>query len=187
VDVNTNVSIYDQCLLAPYLIKQINVYKCPGDTIPSANGDRLRSVSMNGQMGWQYMQAHGIENFGAPLRCYIKTSDLSCPSPARAYIFADETMYTLDDGYMQISGPLPGGNGPAFPNAPAHYHCGSATFSFADGHSEAHAWRGPVLPKMPYAFGLTGGGGWEDTTSTDPDWIWFSPRTGCITNAAAGM
>ncbi len=182
VDANTNVSIYDQCLLAPYLIKQITVYKCPGDTIPSANGNRLRSVSMNGQMGFQYMQAQGIANYGAPLRCYIKTTDLTCPAPSMAYIFADETMYTLEDGYMQVSPP----GTPAFPNAPAHYHCGSAGLSFADGHSESHAWRGPVLPKMPYAFGEISGGSDNTTQASDPDWIWFSPRTGCVTNALPG-
>ncbi len=188
---NTNVSLYQECLLAPYIVNQIAVYKCPGDTIPSANGDRLRSVSMNGQMGWQYMMNHGIANYGTPLRIYIKTADLTCPPPSLAFIFADETMYTMDDGYMQISGPtgpgIPaGGDGPAFPNAPAHYHCGCGSFSFGDGHAEAHKWLGPVVKNLPYEYGVTGGGGLNPTTATDPDWIWWTPRSGCITNPVSG-
>jgi prepilin-type N-terminal cleavage/methylation domain-containing protein/prepilin-type processing-associated H-X9-DG protein len=184
VDVNTNPADYTTCLLAPYLVKQIAAYKCPADTIPSANGDRIRSTSMNSQMGWQYMLAQnmGGDNFGAPLRIYVKVSDLSCPPPSYAFIFADETMYTLDDGFMQMASPTQ----PAFPNAPANYHAGGATFSFADGHAESHAWRGPVLPKMPYKTGITGGGGDNTTVATDPDWIWLLPRMGCSSNAVAG-
>jgi prepilin-type N-terminal cleavage/methylation domain-containing protein/prepilin-type processing-associated H-X9-DG protein len=184
VDVNTDLVLYTECLLSPYLVNQIAAYKCPGDTIPSANGDRLRSVSMNSQMGWQYMIQHDMEsiNFGAPLRIYVKTSDLSCPLPSMAFIFADETMYTLDDGFMQMAGPT----SPGFPNAPAHYHSGSGCFSFADGHVESHKWVGPVLPKMPYSFGLTGGGGNNSTTAADPDWKWLLPRCACVSNAPPG-
>jgi len=181
---NTNVASYTQFLLAPYLVNQINVYKCPGDTIPSANGDRIRSMSMNSQMGWQYLSPKDpLINYSAPLRVYIKVSDLTCPTPAGAFIFADETMYTLDDGFMQMGSP----NSPGFPNAPAHYHCGSGSFSFADGHVEPHSWKGPVLPKLPYALNETGGGGNNSTVATDPDWIWLNARSGCITNSEGNL
>jgi prepilin-type N-terminal cleavage/methylation domain-containing protein len=181
---NTNVLDYTQFLLAPYLVNQIGAYKCPGDVIPSANGDRIRSISMNSQMGWQYLALNDPDiNFSAPLRVYIKTTDLTCPAPASAFIFADETMYTMDDGFMQMGSP----NSPGFPNAPAHYHCGSGSFSFADGHAEAHAWKGPVVGNLPYVFDVTSGEANNSTTATDPDWQWLNPRTGCVTNALAGM
>ena len=93
-------------------------------------------------------------------------------------------MYTLDDGWMQMSGLTIGG--PAFPNAPARYHGGGASFSFADGHCETHTWKGPILPHLPYSFGVTSGGGDNNTTATDPDWIWLYPREGCEMNAPAG-
>jgi prepilin-type N-terminal cleavage/methylation domain-containing protein/prepilin-type processing-associated H-X9-DG protein len=182
---NTNVLDYTQFLLAPYIVNQLGAYKCPADTIYSANGDRIRSISMNSQMGWQYMASHPVGaslNYAAPIRVYIKTTDLTCPLPSMAFIFADETMYTLDDGFMQMAGP----ESPSFPNAPAHYHGGSGSFSFADGHVEAHAWKGPVLRKMPYSYGLTGMGSDNNTTATDPDWLWLLPRSGCISNAPAG-
>ena len=178
---NTNVLLYQQSILAPYMMGQIGPYRCPGDNIPSNNGQRLRSVSMNSQMGWVYMLQHGQQNF-SNLRVYLKTTDLTCPPPSLAFIFADETMFTLDDAFMQMAD----GSSPAFPNAPAHYHCGGATFSFADGHAEAHAWRGPILPSMLYAFNKTSGGNDNYTTATDPDWIWLYPRSGCESNAPAG-
>jgi prepilin-type processing-associated H-X9-DG protein len=179
---NTNVADFKTCLSAPYMGNQIGIFKCPGDNIASANGDRLRSFSMNGQMGWVYLNlpSWGMENYGAPLRTYTKYADLTCPGPSQAFFFADEAMYTMDDGWMQMSGT------PAFPNAPAHYHCGSADFSFADGHAESHQWRGPVLPKMPYVFGDTSKGGDNPTIANDPDWIWLFPREGCISNIVTG-
>ena len=180
---NTNILWYRQTILGPYMMNQIGPYKCPSDTIASANGQRLRSVSMNSQMGWVYLDGHsGVavpvqDNYAAPLQYYVKTTDLSCPPPSMAFIFADETMYTMDDAWMQMS------DTPAFPNAPAHYHAKGCTFSFADGHAENHSWRGPVLPNLPYAYGKTSGGSDNDTTATDPDWIWLFPRSGCEANA----
>jgi prepilin-type N-terminal cleavage/methylation domain-containing protein len=186
---NTNVHAFQVALLGPYMAGQVGVYRCPGDTIPSSDAHsvhddiRIRSYSMNSQMGQWY-----LANFYSPpdglnyssLKIYQKVKDLICPSPSMAFIFADETMYTLDDGYMQMSGLAM--VGPAFPNAPAHYHCGGASFSFADGHSEPHAWRGPVLPNLRYAFGVKSGGSDLNTTESDPDWQWLYPRSGCEKN-----
>jgi len=178
---NTNTALFDQCLLAPYLAKQIAVYKCPGDSILSGDSQvRLRSISMNSQMGWIYMQ--GLQdNYSEPFRFYTKTTDLFCPVPSLAFIFADETMYTMDDGFMQMPTPT----GPGFPNAPAYY-LGVGCFSFADGHAENHKWTGPVLPKLPYAYGVTGGGGNNSTSGTDPDFLWLSNHCACVSNAPAG-
>jgi prepilin-type N-terminal cleavage/methylation domain-containing protein/prepilin-type processing-associated H-X9-DG protein len=178
---NTNVLIYEQSIMAPYMMGQIGPYRCPADNIPSANGQRIRSVSMNSQMGWFFMQLHGQQNFSS-LRIYVKTTDLSCPPPSLAFIFADETMYTMDDAFMQMADD----SAPGFPNAPAYYHCGGSTFSFADGHAEAHAWKGPVLPMLPYAFNKTSGGSDINTTASDPDWIWLYPHAGCESNAPPG-
>lgn len=190
---NTNIQLFQTALLGPYMVGQTGVYRCPGDTIPSTdqygahNSVRIRSYSMNSQMGQWYLanfyQQGGI-NYSS-LRIYQKIKDLTCPPPSMAFIFADETMYTLDDGFMQMSGLTL--EGPAFPNAPAHYHCGGASFSFADGHSEAHAWRGPVLPNLPYAYGKRSNESDPNTTTpSDPDWIWLYPRSGCESNAPPG-
>ena len=178
---NTNTSLYTGALLAPYLGSQVAVYRCPGDVIPSKNGTRLRSISMNSQMGWAYMSAQndGGYNYSGMLT-NIKTSDLVCPPPTMAFIFADETMYTLDDGFMQLANP----SAAAYPNAPAYYHRRSGSFSFGDGHAEAHKWQGSFILSLPYAYPKTGGG--SDNYVPTPlsagdsaDWQWFSIRSGC--------
>lgn len=185
---NTNAFWYKQTILAPYEVNQLGIYRCPGDNINSANGQRIRSVSMNSQMGWVYLDGKsglGVPvqpNYAAPLQYYVKTTDLTCPPPSMAFIFADETMFTMDDAWMQLSAT------PAFPNAPAHYHGGGAGFSFADGHAESHTWKGSVLPTLPYVFGKISGGGDNvpPLGAADPDWIWLFPRSGCVSNAPPG-
>ncbi len=81
---NTNAAAYLTNCLAPYVGGKIEVYKCPGDTIPSDNGDRIRSISMNGQMGAIYTST-GVFNPG--WRTYIKFSDLTAPGPVEGLDF----------------------------------------------------------------------------------------------------
>src|SRR5215467_8536805 len=94
LDGNTNMSLYTAALLAPYVVNQLGVYKCPADTIPSANGPRIRSYSMNGQMGAAYITAHNLD-VGA--RQYIKESDITSPAPTDAWVFADENPDSIQD------------------------------------------------------------------------------------------
>src|SRR6187549_1522344 len=48
---NINLDYLDKGLLSPYMGRSLKSYRCPGDKVPSANGIRVRSYSMNGQMG----------------------------------------------------------------------------------------------------------------------------------------
>src|SRR6266404_8979872 len=43
---NTDFDAYKVTVLGPY-VNNPNVYKCPNDNIPSDNGQRIRSISMN--------------------------------------------------------------------------------------------------------------------------------------------
>lgn len=179
---NTNVATYLACLMAPYMVNQIAVYACPGDTLPSQNGNRIRSVSMNSQMG----VVPGGLNYNTGWRLYDKMGDLSNPAPVHSFIFCDESMFSMNDGYLQM-----GLISPEYPDVPANYHGGVNCFGFADGHSEIRKWMGHVLPFTPYSTGITeenpGGsgapfsGGIVDTTLTDPDWQWLT------NNSAAKM
>ena len=171
---NTNPLAYSTNCLAPYVGGQLKVYKCPGDTIPSDNGDRIRSISMNGQMGALY-GAPGGNGYNAGWRVYTNLSDLTAPTPAMAWIFADESMYSLNDGFLQMNL-----NAPDYPDVPAAYHGGINCFTFADGHVEAHkwAWNGPAglgLLNCPYAKGLTGTH-WPSSIR-DVDWLWLRVRS----------
>ena len=48
---NTNFGILKVGLLSSYISDGVSVYRCSGDKVASANGNRVRSFSMNGQMG----------------------------------------------------------------------------------------------------------------------------------------
>jgi prepilin-type N-terminal cleavage/methylation domain-containing protein len=180
---NIDPNPYMSNCLAYYLTKQIKCYKCPGDTIPSQNGDRLRSISMNGQvmgglgslpLATAYITMgplHSLYGSNAGWPLYFKTSDVFHIKPVDLWIFCDETMYTLNDGYLQMEL-----NQPGFADTPANYHGAVNCFSFGDGHVETHKWMGE-LRSCPYAFNVTGHY-WPGTSAgsgsaQDPDWLWY--------------
>jgi len=164
---NTNLALYTDALLAPYVANQIGVYKCPADTVPSANGQRIRSYSMNGQMGAVYIT---YDNLDVGALQYVKESDLIQPPPAMAWIFADENPDSIGDGYLQVDS-----MGGSFPDVPAAYVGGSCGFSFADGHAELHKWLTGTLTSIVVAppnvkHNVPAG-------NLNQDWIWYSQRS----------
>jgi len=171
-DSNTNLAAYRNALMAPYMGGQIGVYKCPGDTLPADNGPRLRSYSMNGQMG-DYSQTSKSYNSGAKI--YLKLGDInSCPGPTKAFIFCEEHPDSINDGYLQILSGPPKGYG--FPDVPGSSHCGwIAGFGFADGHAELHKWLTPTL-KVPVQKVVLGG---LTCSPLNADWQWFTQHAAC--------
>lgn len=178
---NTNYGLLRQALLAPYLSGQIGVYKCPADRLPSANGDRLRSVSMNGQMGALGQTTNNPPgSLNTPGALYVRTGDLVCPPPASAIIFVDEAMATLQDAYLQID---THGNKRYFPDIPANYHLGGCGLGYADGHAEIHKWQTSSLLEVPYnqsvgypSYTITG------MSPNNVDWQWWIQRVDCDLN-----
>jgi prepilin-type N-terminal cleavage/methylation domain-containing protein/prepilin-type processing-associated H-X9-DG protein len=165
---NINPTLYLNSLLAPYIANRIELYHCPADIIPSDNGLRIRSYSMNGNMGAAYYSGSLLDgSYNPGWRVYAKGSDLTKPTPQNAFIFADENMASLNDGYLQIRLTFP-----QYPDIPAAYHDGAGSFSFADGHVELRHWFGSVLPSVPYKHGLTQSS--VATGSSDPDWRWLT-------------
>jgi len=166
---NTNLSLLTDALLAPYLNGQVGVYQCPGDIMPSPGGQqRVRSYSMNGQMGAVYMVA-AKWNLDATSSQnalqYVKESDLVCPVPANAWVFADECPYTIADGYLEVDT-----HGGQFPDVPAAYLGNSCGFSFSDGHAEVHPWKTSVLLNAR---------GHNPFVSDRTDWTWMAQRSAC--------
>ncbi len=161
---NTNMAIYTEGLLAPYMSKQIGVYRSPADTMPSQNGTRLRSYSMNGQMGTKFIPPTPT------MLQYAKESDITRPSPSEAFVFCEENPYTINDGFLEVRASP---TAPGFPDVPAAYTGGGCVFSFADGHAEWHKWLTPTLLKATTRFPAGG-------TASNKDWIWFSQRTAGI-------
>ena len=170
---NIDRSIYLNSILAPYMGGQIDVYKCPGDILPSQNGPRLRSYSMNGQMG-SPKSLTDRDNLG--YRAFKKSTHMSVGtlSPGDAFIWCEESMSTLNDAYLQIDA---AGTSGFFPDVPGAYHAASVCgFSFADGHAEAHKWQTSAL-KIPTVSGKGYGTGGQlpvGVTAANADWRWFT-------------
>jgi prepilin-type N-terminal cleavage/methylation domain-containing protein len=184
---NINVDAYKTNCLGPY-VGNVAVYKCPSDKIPSDNGDRIRSISMNPAM------VGDLQNMGptgaAAVRdlttmingwsLFTKVTGLNCIGVANVWVFCDESMYNLNDGYLQCDLRTPG-----YPDVPANYHTGGNCFSYADGHAEYKKWRyrtsDPTagLQNVPYIKDRTGGGTPWGSSGLDVDWQWLREHTSC--------
>jgi prepilin-type N-terminal cleavage/methylation domain-containing protein/prepilin-type processing-associated H-X9-DG protein len=142
----TNIAILQRGLLFAYN-RQTKIYACPGQQqveVISRNGllplPPARSFSISGQMHggtWNGTDVDpiflGANPHTAP--AYRKTGQINRPVPAKAFVFVDESEYTIDDGYFAVLV-----NEDTWQNFPAFRHGGSASFSFADGHSEVKRW-----------------------------------------------
>jgi type II secretory pathway pseudopilin PulG len=177
-DPNVNQDWYKTNCLGQYVVNQFKMYKCPFDKILSDNGNRIRSISMNCQM-LGVIPPVGGDNYNVGWLTYKKLGDLNCPVPAMAWIFCDENMYSLNDGYLQM-----GLNSLDYPDVPASYHGGNGNcFTFADGHAESHKWTWngtgfAGLKSCPYAYDVRGTH-WESSAGLDVDWYWLRDRTSC--------
>jgi prepilin-type N-terminal cleavage/methylation domain-containing protein/prepilin-type processing-associated H-X9-DG protein len=170
---NIDPNRYTSNCLAPYVANQIQIYKCPGDNIPSDNGDRIRSISMNSAMIGNIPPTlvTALYNNNPGWKLFYKMNDLVSLQPVNAWIFCDESMCSLNDGYLQM-----GLNTPIFPDIPANYHGGVNCFSFADGHVETHKWRGALI-SVPYAHSVTENNLVPPLGASDPDWVWIVSHT----------
>lgn len=166
-DANTNRAQYMNSILGPFMGNQLGVYRCPGDKIPSDNGTRIRSYSMNSQMGSTLQLT-----YNPGYRVFLKGGDLSSIGAVNAWVFCDESMYSLNDGFLQVDC-----NNASWPDVPAAYLKGRNEFSFADGHSEVRKWLTPALLNVPYQYGI---GYPQPSVSAVPgaknnlDWVWFT-------------
>jgi prepilin-type N-terminal cleavage/methylation domain-containing protein len=171
---NTNAAQYNQSIVGPYMGSQLGVYRCPGDNLPSDNGQRIRSTSMNSQMGMEdpVVRAN-TQTWNPGFAVFQKVAELTALAPVNAWIFCDENMYSLQDGYLQCDC-----NNAQWPDVPAAYLGGINEFTFADGHVEAHKWLTSALLNVPYKYGVTGSD-WPATPGgkKNADWVWFTSHT----------
>jgi prepilin-type N-terminal cleavage/methylation domain-containing protein len=184
VDGNTNTSIYQTNMMAGYMTGQLGVYRCPADNIPSDNGQRIRTYSMQGQVG-------GLLQYQANAKTYQKTTQVNGSlGPSDLLILLEESGVDLGsgsgmDGWMQINNcydSTPGTyTGTAtFPDVPGCYHKTSCGVSYADGHAEVHKWLTGVL-KIPVSYNMPGygaagltAGGVPPSPKVNADWLWFT-------------
>jgi len=164
VNANTNRTPYLQSLMAPYMVNQIGVYRCPGDNVPSFNGRRLRSYSMNCHMGSIY-SGPLTQSYNPGWKVYQKITDITQPAPADAFVFIGEHAGSINDGYLQVRS-----NAPEFPDVPGSYHGKSEGVSYADGHAALHKWWTAALA-VPVAYGVAYKS--VKVAADNADWIWL--------------
>jgi prepilin-type N-terminal cleavage/methylation domain-containing protein len=168
---NTNENYYRESIMGQYVSGTIAVYHCPGDTVPSSNGQRLRSYSMNSQVGALYT-ATLTESFNPGYKTCIKVADVgSCPGPSDTFVFCEESMLSMNDGYLQIDS-----SGGKFPDVPGAYHKWSCGISFVDGHAELRRWETPILKKAVVS-GQTGAN--LIAGPFNADWKWVTQHASC--------
>ena len=146
---------------------------------------RVRHYSINSRLNG------GNNPTGGLVPTFSKTSQISFPSPAQAYLFLDESDYTLGDQVFQIDIP----NNPPTPTSTASVwrtgnmatarHGGGATFGFADGHSELWKWQTQWVINFTAPDDLLGVGTFlqNDDFNTDPALTYRSPDLQRISKA----
>ena len=134
-------------LLGPYCNRSIGIYKCPGDRVLGGYGPRVRSISMNGQMGGLSTQPNVLNQYGAGAnyQLYMKQTDIVRPNPTMAWVFIDEHADSINDGFFRIVM----NQTAQWEDAPASYHGASGALSFADGHAEIKRWRDSAINDLP--------------------------------------
>jgi len=158
-DDNTNLFYLTDAKLSPFLSKSTAVFKCPSDKSIAANGPRIRSFSMNSLVGNPGVLTN---KYNPDYLQFFKSTDLI--KPANVFVFLDEHPDTINDGFFMNRL-----EEYSWGNLPASYHNGAASFSFADGHAEAHRWRLPDTIRPPRQGGV--GGTIPATPATDYDWL----------------
>ncbi len=163
---NINEVALQNTLLGPYCEKVTKIYKCPGDRESAANGPRLRSFSMNSQMGHiggitpgPFPTPYTPPNYSPGWMVFKKTTEFTTLAPSDALIFIEEHPDSINDGYFQINC-----NTAIFPDVPGSNHDGVGTSSFADGHVEGRRWdTKPKVKKIVLA----------GVTPSTRDWTWL--------------
>lgn len=175
----TNVATVRKGLLFKYNTAE-KIYVCPGQTMVYAstklrNLPPARSFSISGQMNGGSDDGRGgvtpliLGSNPANAPANKKILGINRPGPSMAFVFVDESEYTIDDGYFAVLV-----NEDTWQNFPAYRHGGSASFSFADGHSELKRWLEPSTAK------LTNPGGFSPApksgTARNRDLLWCAQR-----------
>lgn len=139
---NTNNQYLRDGALGPYTARNVGIYHCPADKIPSLIGPRNRSISMNSFVGDYAKTMWTVYPYSA-YQIFLKLSLMNRPGPAMTWVFLDEHPDSINDGLFAMRMPAatawPGGF-TVWDDVPASYHNGAGGLSFADGHAETKKW-----------------------------------------------
>ncbi len=176
-----------RALLAPYVGKNVGIYKCPADrrfgrsTAPTTRGQMVpaaRTFSMSQAVGtdpyppsrgqlpvlgkWLDGDGYSHDRNG-PWFTYGKTTMVIRPPPAMLWVLIDENIYSINDASFAVSMV-----GNKLYDCPGSFHNGACGIAFADGHSEIHKWRDDRTINWRGAIHYT---------PINPDVTWLQERT----------
>ena len=185
VDANTNLAVLTgtNSLFAPY-IPSAGAYHCPGDTVASANGQRVRTYSLSSSLnnGPGTPVVVGAGSDPASGRTYfraLKSTDLNTPGPANVFSFMCESASTLLNSGGSVFSFDPGRTigSQDFRDLPSLYHGSAGNVAFADGHVEGHRWVDGNLTKYEKViYGYTTGATTAIAIGYSPDYVWLDDR-----------
>lgn len=170
-------------LFGPYLHDETRVFKCPADRYLSpaqkAAGwrysERLRSVSMNINVGYQVPQFSDQVVLAADGRLwspvgpiYTKMSEIRSIPPSQLMVILDEHPDTMV-GIQFL--PMYDKKRVIWVGLPASYHDGGCTMMFADGRAEWHRWVVPET-RQPVTFTTNDQMKTLHSARADYEWMW---------------
>jgi len=170
---NTNISYLLNGNLGPYLKTPV-VFKCIADMSQALQGGvklpRVRTLSMN-QAFCPQTQGRIEDVKKLYYRHYVKSTDMTRPSPSSLWVLLDESPDSVNDGAFAVrTDPY----GAVWQDIPSVLHNGACAFTFADGHSEMHKWKDSrtlalKVKYSPCTFGVT--------QTDNRDIMWIQERT----------
>jgi prepilin-type N-terminal cleavage/methylation domain-containing protein/prepilin-type processing-associated H-X9-DG protein len=187
---NTNNKYITNGPLFKYAGQSFAVYKCPADKSamgqlsgPSAKyTPRNRSISMSQVFDFGGWLPGGTTK--GTYRLYAKDSDIALA--ANTFVFVDEHPDSINDGAFAVQMVKAGGTSGEWVDMPSTAHNRACGFSFADGHSEIHQWKGKATTQPIYYKDADQGAntlqtGVSVSTSKDPaafnDLLWMCQNT----------
>ena len=158
--------------LQKYVGNSYEIWKCPSDIgmVVAPGGKRVprvRSQSMS------QVFDYGSWLPASRYRVYSRLSHIVIPT--QTWIMVDEHPDSINDAACAVQMANEGATTAQIIDFPASYHNGAAGFSFADGHSEIHQWKGskikaPVKYNNNLALNVPAGDSVRDV-------IWWSKNT----------
>jgi prepilin-type N-terminal cleavage/methylation domain-containing protein/prepilin-type processing-associated H-X9-DG protein len=141
-----------------YYNKSLSIYHCPsakGQNPPNQAGVDasvvIRTVSMTPRIGNYTDHDMLVDSPSQTDFIITKASQVVYPGPGNATLFCDESMTTIDDGFLAIDNPLGNyeGHPMGYQNSPSLRHNGASIFSYVDGHAGSISFVGGYTEPFP--------------------------------------
>ncbi|MBI4324883.1 MAG: type II secretion system protein [Chloroflexi bacterium] len=168
-DVNVDIA---KSPLMPYIGRNFAIWKCPADkvTVKNTKGQKVPRVRSNSM---SQVFDDGTWLPANSWRIYKKMSDIM--NPVKTWVLVDEHPDSLNDPAFAVQMARPDTTSAVIIDVPASYHNGACGFSFADGHSEIHRWRGSRIKPPVKSVYMTLP--WGPAGDALRDVLWMSENT----------